>query len=542
MNTIYKKTLIILIAIFAIMMLITLKSNANTQDSASVATTEEFIEAANNPDIININVTSDDIDFTVYGMVFSVTGKTIDLNNHTIKTSNFANIFQGSNFTIKNGTFDGKGGSYSLFIGDVDETDNVLIKNIKGIGGFNIFNAHNVVIEDCNVTGTNYYAIWCDPNGQVIIKSGTYSTSSNSGALIGLSAKENETKLEIQGGNYFTNGKNLVLQGNNDEYNIPEISGGIFDTSVNEKYLKNGYEVIEIEENKYTVCNHANTKIVNKTEATCTKDGYTGDTLCAKCNKKIKTGSIINAKGHSISDWKTDEKNHWKECTVENCKTIIEGTKQEHIKKNGKCEVCGYKMPIEVETVTNKDTNIELEYAEDIMPNDIRLEVDKIEKDANYDKIEKELKEVSRFELFDINLLKNGEKIQPNGKVKLRIPIPEEFDKERLAVYRIEETEKIEYDITIVKINGKEFVQFETDHFSNYVLAEKKKENNTDNNLDNNKNNDTTNVDNNMDKSIDTKDELEEPKTGTNSINIIIISLLTTSIVGYIVCKRKMYN
>lgn len=523
MNTIYKKALIILITIFSIMMLMTLKSNADTQDSANVETTEEFIEAANNPDVININVISDDIDLTVSGTVFNVTGKTINLNNHTIKTTNFANIFEGTNFTIKNGTFDAKGGSYSLFIGDSAETNNVLIKNIKGIGGFNIFNAHNVVIEDCDVTATNYYAIWCDENGQAVVKNGTYSTSTNSVALLGLSARVNETKLEIQGGNYFTNGKNLVLQGKNDEYNIPEISGGIFDTSVDGKYCKSGYEVINIEENKYTVCNHSNTKIVNKKEANCIEDGYTGDECCVKCNKKINTGSIIKAKGHSISEWKSDEKNHWKECT--NCKTIITGTKQEHIRNNEKCEICEYKMPIKIQTVTNKNTNIQLEYSDDIIPSDVEIEVNEIEKNANYDKIKRELKEISKFELFDINLLKDGEKIQPNGKVKIRIPIPEEFDKERLVVYRIEGTKKIEYNVTVVSIKGKDFVQFETDHFSNYVLAEKMKQNSINNDIAN------------------TKNQLEaEPKTGTISAKIIMTSLLAVASIGYIVCKKKMYK
>ena len=45
--------------------------------------------------------------------------------------------------------------------------------------------------------------------------------------------------------------------------------------------------------------NHSLTKIVNASEATCTEDGYTGDTVCAVCGKEITKGEIIPAKGHT---------------------------------------------------------------------------------------------------------------------------------------------------------------------------------------------------------------------------------------------------
>ena len=45
--------------------------------------------------------------------------------------------------------------------------------------------------------------------------------------------------------------------------------------------------------------NHSLTKIVNASEATCTEDGYTGDTVCAVCGKEITKGEIIPAKSHT---------------------------------------------------------------------------------------------------------------------------------------------------------------------------------------------------------------------------------------------------
>ena len=45
--------------------------------------------------------------------------------------------------------------------------------------------------------------------------------------------------------------------------------------------------------------NHSITKVINNKEATCTEDGYTGDTVCAICSKEITKGEVILAKGHT---------------------------------------------------------------------------------------------------------------------------------------------------------------------------------------------------------------------------------------------------
>ena len=46
-------------------------------------------------------------------------------------------------------------------------------------------------------------------------------------------------------------------------------------------------------------CDHKNTEIRNANDATCTVPGYTGDTYCKDCGKKIGTGTAIPAKGHT---------------------------------------------------------------------------------------------------------------------------------------------------------------------------------------------------------------------------------------------------
>ena len=46
-------------------------------------------------------------------------------------------------------------------------------------------------------------------------------------------------------------------------------------------------------------CIHSNTELRNAVAATCTEEGYTGDTYCVDCGELIAEGEIISAKGHN---------------------------------------------------------------------------------------------------------------------------------------------------------------------------------------------------------------------------------------------------
>ena len=47
-------------------------------------------------------------------------------------------------------------------------------------------------------------------------------------------------------------------------------------------------------------CAHSNTEVVNAVQATCTEDGYTGDTVCADCGTTVAEGSVIPGLNHTI--------------------------------------------------------------------------------------------------------------------------------------------------------------------------------------------------------------------------------------------------
>lgn len=70
--------------------------------------------------------------------------------------------------------------------------------------------------------------------------------------------------------------------------------------------------------------------LMNEKEATCYEPGYTGDSCCSRCMAVITPGQEIEKTSHTESDWQSDENQHWKVCTVEECGEEIEGTRGDH--------------------------------------------------------------------------------------------------------------------------------------------------------------------------------------------------------------------
>ncbi len=50
-------------------------------------------------------------------------------------------------------------------------------------------------------------------------------------------------------------------------------------------------------------CEHSQTELRGAKNATCTEDGYTGDTYCADCGELLISGSVIGAPGHDFGEW-----------------------------------------------------------------------------------------------------------------------------------------------------------------------------------------------------------------------------------------------
>ncbi len=100
--------------------------------------------------------------------------------------------------------------------------------------------------------------------------------------------------------------------------------------------------------------NHAGgTAVKNSKAATCTANGYTGDTYCLGCGVTTSKGREISAKGHSYDSGKITTAATCKATGVKTytC-TVCKATKTETVAKlnhrdsngDGKCDMCGFKV------------------------------------------------------------------------------------------------------------------------------------------------------------------------------------------------------
>lgn len=176
------------------------------------------------------------------------------------------------------------------------------------------------------------------------------------------------------------------------------------------------------------------------------------------------------------------------------------------------------------------------------------LKVEKITEGENYNTVVTALgTDVSRFVLYDISLISENSKIQPNGKVKISIPVPEGFDTSNITVYRVaEDGTKTEYEVTVS--NG--YIVFEADHFSNYVVAEKGTTNNSSveetsttndtatNNEDTTTSEETTKTENTTTPTETTRKKDDTPKTG-NANNNLYIFIAGITVVGIVFMVKR---
>ena len=122
--------------------------------------------------------------------------------------------------------------------------------------------------------------------------------------------------------------------------------------------------------------------------------------------------------------------------------------------------------------LTNSTSGISIKANAGVIPEGAALETAAVTSGANFTLAETALKsDHEKFTLFDINLLKDGAKVNPNGKVTVSIPVPEGYTASACKIYRIESDGK-KTDMDAKLENG--FLVFETDHFSLYAVAQVK--------------------------------------------------------------------
>ena len=201
------------------------------------------------------------------------------------------------------------------------------------------------------------------------------------------------------------------------------------------------------------------TMIKDAVEPDCTTEGYTGDSYCKGCGIKLADGESIPANGHTWGEW-----------TVQQEATYLHEGIRVRL-----CEVCSAEETDVIptllpdQTIKDDDSGAELGFQDGVLPVDTEIVVDE-EYDGTSFRLLNLERENNLKQLFNITLESGGEKIQPNGYVLVKLPIPDGFNPENLKVYYISGDENIFELIDSYVEDG--YICFETTHFSDYAVVD----------------------------------------------------------------------
>lgn len=123
-------------------------------------------------------------------------------------------------------------------------------------------------------------------------------------------------------------------------------------------------------------------------------------------------------------------------------------------------------------SIDDKETGIKLETDGGVIPPDTVIQAKPVTEGGNFTIINDALAQTShKWVAYDISLLSNNTEIQPNGKVKITMPVPKGLNKNKMALFHVAE------DGTLTQIPftldaNKQNLIFETDHFSLYAVVE----------------------------------------------------------------------
>lgn len=189
-------------------------------------------------------------------------------------------------------------------------------------------------------------------------------------------------------------------------------------------------------------------------ESTCKVAGMEYD-ICLECGESFNVVTLPLAE-HSWSGWMTR----------------AEATGSAEGEEYRTCTVCGKeetKSVPKLNVIQDEKTGIEIEFDNEY-DSDVEIKVEEIFDGSSFELLEKAYGGV-KSKVFDISTVKDGVKVQPDGKVKVRIPLPEGFGKMPIWVNYLDSTNGTVEKISAKVVNG--YVEFEVEHFSYYAVVEK---------------------------------------------------------------------
>ena len=190
------------------------------------------------------------------------------------------------------------------------------------------------------------------------------------------------------------------------------------------------------------------------TESTCTAEGEETRT-CSVCG--ATETRPVEKKAHTFGDWVTT-----KEATV-----------FESGERKRTCTACGFEETEEIEKLEAKETKdentgISVVYPDSSYEGEVEISVTQTFDGASYHVLNAEKGNYQKA-LFDITTLVDGNKVQPNGSVFVKIPLPDGYNADKTVVYYITNDGRLEKMDSRVE-DG--YIVFETTHFSFYAIVD----------------------------------------------------------------------
>jgi hypothetical protein len=201
---------------------------------------------------------------------------------------------------------------------------------------------------------------------------------------------------------------------------------------------------------------HTNKTIIQL--PTCTVAGKSYNE-CETCGYTTGLSAIIPATGHTAGEWEV----------------ALEPTYEANGKKVQKCIDCSEVVAKEIipilvkTTVTDKDTDISMEYTENHYDGEVKITVEELFNGTPFDIIGTKL-DAAQTSIYDIAMTVDAEITQPNSIVEIKIPLPKGYDPNYSFVYSVNtETKSIEKMPTKYE-NG--CLVFKTTHLNYYAVVE----------------------------------------------------------------------
>ena len=154
---------------------------------------------------------------------------------------------------------------------------------------------------------------------------------------------------------------------------------------------------------------------------------------------------------------------------------VTEATYEAEGKKEQRCTGCGELLAEEVlpklvkVTVEDDKTGVALEFDSNDYDGEVEVTVEETFDDKAFALIDTTI-ESSKATIFDISMSVDGTTVQPNGNIKVKIPVPKGYNADKCVIYYIN-TENNTVEKLPTSFEGG-YLAFETDHFSYYAVVE----------------------------------------------------------------------